>query len=177
MMQTTTKPDPKLRQVGSSLQRMAFVWVGVGLIAFAAALALTYEPSFAGPSEAVLTVLPFVVLAAMTLSLARHPWNLSSAVYAAALVVTWVGWAVLVLDDDRWSILTFALYAVCFSSGRVSGLVLSALVSVVWSIAWLDLHHRSRSDSWIGSATLTRGLCHYERLRSCAKSHRAIRTC
>lgn len=53
-----------------------------------------------------------------------------------ATVVSVAGWAVLVLDDERWVALTFALYGLSFSMRGVTGLPLAAVITGVWMIAW-----------------------------------------
>ena len=47
------------------------------------------------------------------------------------------GWAILVIDDDRWSILTFALLGLCFSVERGVGVVLALIVTTIWTAAWI----------------------------------------
>ncbi len=52
-------------------------------------------------------------------------------------VVALVGWSVLMFTGDRWSLVTFAVYAVCYSFGTRLGLILAAYVSVIWGVALL----------------------------------------
>ena len=130
-----------VRSAGSArspFARSAAVWIGVGVAAWAVSLALTTEPPLTDASTVSWTVLAVVVLVSMTVSLAEPFRPLSNMIAAAAIVVTLGGWAALIFHDDRWSVLTFALYALCFAKGRTLGVVLAAVVSGIWLVAWID---------------------------------------
>ena len=121
----------------SPFARSAAVWIGVGVAAWVVSLALTTEPPLTDASTVWWTVLAVVVLVSMTVSLAEPFRPLSNVTAAAAIAVTLGGWAVLMFHDDRWSVLTFALYALCFAKGRTLGVILAAVVSGIWLVAWI----------------------------------------
>ncbi|MDH4280329.1 MAG: histidine kinase [Acidimicrobiia bacterium] len=58
----------------------------------------------------------------------------------AAAGVALTAWTVLMMVDDRWSIATFAIYALCYSFGRRLSLLMAAYVSIVWAAAMLRLN-------------------------------------
>lgn len=118
--------------------RLAAVWVIVGVAAFTLGLFLAWDPSFATLAAAWWTLLPFLVLTAMTSALADPVLGLSPPTKVGAVAVTLAGWTALVFHDDRWSVLTFALYAMCFLLNRTIGIALAAVVSAVWTAAWID---------------------------------------
>lgn len=135
MATTTTNPSSAAAPSGRYLSR---AWLFVALAAFGACLALTYDPSFDTPTATARSVLPFVVLPAMVTAFA-DPWKPQPLlVWAAAITVTLAGWSLLMLQDDRWSILTFALFGLCFAIGPRLGITLAGVVSLVWTAVWLD---------------------------------------
>lgn len=131
-------PSAKHRPPDSVVMRIAgMAWLIGGLATFGLAAVLFYRVSFDGARATMLTVVPVVILISMTVGFIRPFRAVSFPVHLLAVVVTIAGWSVLVFDDDRWSILTFALYALAFSSGRNLGIALAAVVSVVWCLAWV----------------------------------------
>ena len=68
----------------------------------------------------------------MVFSLSERLRNWPSSTAYAGIVIAIAGWAALMVQDDRWSILTFALYSMCFTKGREIGVALAAVVSGVW---------------------------------------------
>ncbi|MEQ8718102.1 MAG: sensor histidine kinase [Acidimicrobiales bacterium] len=122
----------------SPFARSGAVWVGVGVAAWAVSLALTTESPLTDAPTVWWTVLAVVVLVSMTVSVVEPFRTLSDLSAAAAVAVTLGGWAALMFHDDRWSVLTFALYALCFAKGRTLGVVLAAVVSGIWLVSWID---------------------------------------
>lgn len=120
---------------GDALLRSRFLWAGLGAATFLAAMLLAYRPSLDTGSAIALAVVPWVLLllGAVTLGGGRTP------VRAVAVVLVLVAWAVLLLDDDRWSILSFAVYLLCFTFDDrrpLVGIALSGAATAVWIGAW-----------------------------------------
>lgn len=116
----------------------AQIWIAVGVASWAVALALTTNPPLDDPSTLGWIAAAIVVLVAMIVSLSEplRQWPVYAIPFATA--VTLVAWAALMFHDDRWSMLTFALFAMCFAKGRTAGVVLASIVSAVWLVAWID---------------------------------------
>lgn len=113
------------------------VWAGMIGIAFVGSMALAYRPavdSFDGIRD---TVLPWLALAGMVLAWSGRTFP----VRLGGIFLATAAWAVLLGTDDRWSMLSFALYALCFTvnSTRIAlGVALAGIVSIIWTIASLD---------------------------------------
>jgi signal transduction histidine kinase len=120
-----------------SVGRLPRVWLLISIVSLAVGFALTFDPSFADPASTLLTLLPFVLLPMMGVLFTQLPVRGPSTALTAAAVVSVAAWAVLVFDDDRWTVLTFALYGLCFSLERTIGLLLAATVTVLWMAAWV----------------------------------------
>lgn len=110
------------------------VWAGLIGIAFVASMALAYRPVLDSAGNIAQAALPWLVLAGMVLA-----WSGRS--LAARLTGIWIaigGWFFLAVADDRWTLLSFALYGLCFivDSNRIQvGLTLAGVVSAVWLFA------------------------------------------
>ncbi|MEL7155176.1 MAG: ATP-binding protein [Actinomycetota bacterium] len=131
-----TKPAARTVSASPELQSLMRGLLVANPVIFAVTVAIAYRPSFDGPADIALAVLPAVVFVATMTALLAPVWNLSVPVYQAAIVVSISGWAVLMFDNETWLLLTFALFSVCFGAGPRLGIVLSGVVAVVWSLAW-----------------------------------------
>ena len=118
------------------VRRLPRIWLGIAFASLAAGFALTFDPSFDDAASTIVTLVPFLLLPTMAIAYIQLPTTGPSTAMIAAVAVSVAGWSVLVLDDDRWSILTFALFGLCFSIGRIVGIVLAAVVTSVWTVAW-----------------------------------------
>ena len=118
------------------VRRLPRIWLGIAFASLAAGFALTFDPSFEDATSTFVTLVPFVLLPTMAIAFIQLPTTGPSTAMIAAVAMSVAGWSVLVLDDDRWSILTFALFGLCFSIGRIVGVALAAVVTSVWTLAW-----------------------------------------
>ena len=118
------------------VRRLPRIWLGIAFASLVAGFALTFDPSFDDVASTIVTLVPFVLLPTMALAFIQLPSAGSSTPMIVAAATSVVGWSVLVLDDGRWSILTFALFGLCFALGRAAGIVLAAVVTSVWTFAW-----------------------------------------
>lgn len=120
------------------------IWGGLGVATFVAAMVLAWRPSVDTAGATVLTMLPWTLLplGATALGSRRTP------VRAVALALFLIVWAALLFFDDRWSVLSFAVYLLCFTfDGRRPsvGIALAALATAVWIGAWA----RSDNPLWV----------------------------
>ena len=86
----------------------------------------------------MVTLIPFLLLPIIGVAAINLPERGPSSTLTVTTVMAIVGWAILIIDDDRWSILTFALLGLCFSVERGFGVVLALAVSAIWTAAWID---------------------------------------
>lgn len=112
------------------------VWAGLIGITFAVSMALAYRPAFDSLGGVAEAILPWLALAGMVLS-----WSGRSVpVRLSGILIAIAAWWFLVIPDDRWSMLSFALYALCFVvdlSRLKVGVILAGLVSAIWALASL----------------------------------------
>ncbi len=118
--------------------RLARVWSVIAIASVLAGLVLTFDPDFASPGSTVVTLIPFLLLPIIGVAAISLPDRGPSSTLTVTTVVAILGWAILVFDDDRWSILTFALLGLCFSVERRLGVVLALIVTTIWTAAWID---------------------------------------
>ncbi len=116
----------------SPLSALTRAWIGAAIGLWAVGLALTTTPPLTDAETLAWTAVAAVVLVAMVFSLSERLRNWPTATVYAGIVIAISGWAALMVRDDRWSILTFALYSMCFTKGREIGVALAAVVSGVW---------------------------------------------
>jgi signal transduction histidine kinase len=112
------------------------IWAGLIGFAFVVSMAAAYRPSFASPLGILLAVLPWIVLAGLVAAWAARSFAMRLWGFGVAVA----GWSVLVLDDERWSMLSFALFGLCFivdSTRLTVGVTLAGIVAAVWTIASL----------------------------------------
>lgn len=113
------------------------MWASLTGFSFVASMALAYRPSLRSGADIGLAVLPWLVLAGLVVAWSGRSFTSRSAGIAIAIG----GWFLLVLADDRWTLLSFGLYGVCFlvepSRLRI-GVTLAAAVSAAWLLASLD---------------------------------------
>ena len=110
------------------------VWAGLIGVSFVVSMALGYRPSFDSLADIGHAALPWLALAGMVLAWAGRafPMRLSGILIAVA------AWTFLVSSDDRWSMLSFGLYGLCFivdSTRPKVGLTLAGIVSAIWTVA------------------------------------------
>jgi hypothetical protein len=73
-------------------------------------MALAYRPALDSPETISQAILPWLVLAGMVLAWSGR----SLAVRLSGILIAIGGWYFLAVSDDRWSMLSFALYGLCF---------------------------------------------------------------
>lgn len=111
------------------------VWAGLGGLSFVAAMAVAYRPEFDTAGGVVLALLPWLVLAAMAVLVLDR----STPLRLLAVIVAIAGWTILLFDDPRWSVLSFAIYVMCFTADQmrpVPGVALAGLATAAWTWAW-----------------------------------------
>jgi signal transduction histidine kinase len=99
-------------------------------------MALAYRPTLDSVSGVVDAVLPWLVLAGMVLAWSGRTFPTR----LVGLLTAIAAWYWLIISDDRWSMLSFALYALCFivdATRMKVGLTLGGLVSAIWTVASL----------------------------------------
>lgn len=119
----------------SPLSTLTKVWIAVAIASWSVALALTVTPPLTDPATVVWIVVAILVLGAMVFALSERLRSWPPSTIYAGVVVAIAGWAALMFHDDRWSILSFALFSMCFTKGRDIGIVLAAVVSGIWLAA------------------------------------------
>lgn len=110
------------------------VWAGLIGVAFVVSMALAYRPTLDSIGGVTDALLPWLALAGMMLAWAGRsfPARLSGFLIAIA------AWFFLVISDDRWTMLSFALYGLAFivDTTRLGvGLTLAGVVSAIWTVA------------------------------------------
>ena len=103
-------------------------------VAFVVSMALAYRPTFESVGGVAEALLPWLALAAMLLAFSGR----SFAIRLSGILVAMAAWYVLALSDDRWTMLSFALYGLAFIVDETRlevGLTLAGIISVIWAIA------------------------------------------
>lgn len=116
-----------------------WVWVVVGPATFVAALVVVYRPSFEGPADIVSAVAPWCAVLGSIAALSRIVIDSPLVVRVVGTALTLAAWAVLMFDDDRWSIASFGVYSVCFAAWAhrpVVSVVLAGVASIIWIAGW-----------------------------------------
>ncbi len=119
----------------SPLSTLTKVWIGVAIASWAVSVALTVTPPLTEPGTLGWIAVAVLVLVAMVVVLGERLWEWPPVAVYAGVAVAIAGWAALMFHDDRWSVLTFALFSMCFTKGREVGIALAAVVSVIWLAA------------------------------------------
>jgi signal transduction histidine kinase len=112
------------------------VWAGLIGVTFVVSMALAYRPTLDSFGEVVDALLPWLVLAGMVLAWSGRTFPTR----LVGLLTAIAAWYWLIISDDGWSMLSFALYALCFivdSTRMKVGLTLAGLVSAIWTVASL----------------------------------------
>jgi len=113
------------------------IWAGLVGFVFVVSMALAYRPTLDSLGGVVDAVLPWLAVVGMVLAWSGRsfPTRLSG------ILVAMAAWLFLVIADDRWTMLSFALYGLSFivDTTRLKvGLTLAGIVSLVWALASLD---------------------------------------
>jgi signal transduction histidine kinase len=112
------------------------VWAGLIGFAFVASTALAYRPTLDSAANIGHAILPWLVLAGLVLAWSGR--TLAARMTGISIAIG--GWFFLAVADDRWTLLSFALYGLCFivDSDRFQvGLTLSGIISAIWLVASL----------------------------------------
>ncbi len=116
-----------------------FVWILIVPATFAAAMAVAYRPEFDTAADAALAAMPWITAVGMVAALSAQVTTPPVAVRVAGTAAALGAWTVLIFADDRWSIVSFGIYVVCYSAWLDRpwvGIALSGLASAVWIAAW-----------------------------------------
>lgn len=110
------------------------IWAGLIGVTFVVSMVLAYRPTFDSVGGVAEAVLPWLALAGMVMAWSGRsfPARLSG------ILVAITAWCFLVISDDRWTMLSFALYGLAFivDSTRLKvGLILAGMVSLIWTVA------------------------------------------
>lgn len=133
---TQAAPAEQMVENSQDMRWMSYGWLVIGPLVFAVTAATAYRPSFATLEETALAIVPFVVLVATIVALLGPLGRVGLVTQQGATVVAVAGWAILMLENDNWSFLTFVLFALCFSAGPWFGMALAGAVSMIWATAW-----------------------------------------
>lgn len=117
--------------------RLPRVWLAISFASLAVGFALTFDPSFADLRSTVVTLVPFLLLPTIAVAFTRVPADRRSISLTIAAAATVAAWTVLVLDDERWVSLTFALYGLAFTLRGIASLVGASIITGVWIFAWV----------------------------------------
>lgn len=112
------------------------IWASLIGFAFVASMALAYRPTLDPALSIVHAILPWLVLAGLVLTWSGR----SLAARVTGISIATGGWFFLAVADDSWTLLSFALYGLCFivDSNRLQvGLTLAGIVSANWLLASL----------------------------------------
>ena len=110
------------------------IWASLIGFAFVASTALAYRPTLDSAVNIGHAILPWLVLAGLVLAWSGRA--LAARVTGISIAIG--GWFFLAVADDRWTLLSFALYGLCFivDSNRLQvGLTLAGIVSAIWLLA------------------------------------------
>ena len=112
------------------------IWVSLIGFAFVASMALAYRPTLESAEHVALAILPWLVLAGLVLAWSGR----TLAARLTGISIAFGGWFFLAVEDDRWTLLSFALYGLCFivDPNRLwVGVTLAGIVSAIWFLASL----------------------------------------
>ncbi len=112
------------------------IWAVLIGVTFMASMALAYRPTLDSAWNIGLAIVPWLVLAGLIFAWSGR----SLTARLSAMSVALGGWFFLAVADDRWTLLSFALYGLCFiiDSARLwTGVTLAGLVSVIWLLSSL----------------------------------------
>lgn len=112
------------------------IWAGLIGVTFVVSMALAYRPSFDSLADIGFAALPWLALGGMVLAWSGRTFSVRLSGMLAAIAA----WYFLVSSDDRWSMLSFALYGLSFivDSTRLEvGLTLAGIVTAIWTVASL----------------------------------------
>lgn len=110
------------------------VWAGLIGVAFVVSMALAYRPTLDSIGGVADAALPWLALAGMMLAWAGR----SFLARLSGILIAIAAWSFLAISDDRWTMLSFALYGLAFivdSTNLRVGLILAGVVSAIWTVA------------------------------------------
>ncbi|MEM9516084.1 MAG: sensor histidine kinase [Actinomycetota bacterium] len=120
----------------TAVARLPRVWLAISFVGLLVGFVLTFDASFVDAQSTVVTLLPFMLLPTIAVAYTRLPADGPSTAMTVATLASIAAWTVLILDDERWSALSFALYGLAFSNrGRRLELPLAGLITIIWMIA------------------------------------------
>lgn len=141
MNEPAATQEPPVPPVSSHrLDTIQLTWLVLTLVSFAVAAVATYRPGSGDPAAIAATILPWLTLAAIVTVIAGAPNDLPVLVRVVALGLALGGWAVLVFVEAGWSMLGFAIYAMCYSAfpdRSDVGLFLAGTATALWTGAWV----------------------------------------
>lgn len=108
---------------------LAFVSLAIGFV-------LTFDPSFVDVRSTTTTLLPFLLLPTIAVAFTRMPAAGPATPLLVATLASVGGWTVLMLDDERWVALTFALYGLAFALRPAVGFAVAVVITAIWMLAW-----------------------------------------
>lgn len=137
MNDAAARTSPAARSAAVPIEWM---WALVGPAAFLAALAVAYRPQFDDAAGVLMATVPWICIAGMMAAMSGLVADSPMAVRVVGTIMTLGAWAVLMFDDDRWSIASFSIYTVCYAAWGSRPLVavgLSAVASAIWIAGWM----------------------------------------
>jgi signal transduction histidine kinase len=105
-------------------------------VSFVVSMALGYRPEFDSLADLGHAALPWLALTGMVVAWSGRSFHMR----LSGILIAIAAWSFLVNSDDRWSMLSFALYGLCFivdSTRPKVGLTLAGIVSAIWTVASL----------------------------------------
>lgn len=134
----TDRAQPDERDgVLTAAARLPRVWLAISFVSLAVGFALTFDPSFGDLRSTVVTLVPFLLLPTIAVAFTRVPADGQSISLTIAAIASIAAWTVLVLDDERWVLLTFALYGLAFTLRGIASLISASIITGIWMIAWV----------------------------------------
>lgn len=112
------------------------IWASLIGFVFVASMALAYRPTLDSAGNIGLAIVPWLVLGGLALAWSGR----ALAARLTGISIAVAGWLFLAVSDDRWTLLSFALYGLCFivDPNRLQvGVTLAGIVSAIWLLASL----------------------------------------
>lgn len=112
------------------------IWASLIGFGFVASMTLAYRPTLGSAVDVGQAILPWLVLTGLVLGWSGR--SLTARLTGTSIAIG--GWFFLAVADDRWTLLSFSLYGLCFivDSNRLQvGVTLAGVVSAIWLLASL----------------------------------------